>query len=127
MNDKRHAMRISFVANCLLTNEDYQLPCRVENISLNGALVRVDSLKGKKIHPDDTFDMILDNGSKESSVKIPVQVVHHAYSYIGLKFIHMNQEIEDSIIKFMDILYINKISELNTSKLHQNLRKYLED
>jgi hypothetical protein len=110
----------------MLKHKDYQLPCRVENISLSGVLVRIEASRSKSIHSDEKFEMILDNKKSEEPVHIPVQVVHHAFTYIGLKFPVMNEDIKDVIEIFMDILYTNNSFEpKTTSNLYQSLNKYL--
>jgi c-di-GMP-binding flagellar brake protein YcgR len=128
MNDKRHFQRIGFVANCILQHKNCQLHGRVENISLNGVLVRADNSNNEPIQQGDKFILILGSGNDDKTVHIPTQVVHHAFNYIGLKFIDVNKEIEDTINVFMSRVYTNKVSATTTiSNLYHSLETYTKE
>jgi hypothetical protein len=125
MNERRHSQRIGFVVNCLLKHKDYQLPGRVENISLNGVLVRIDKASNEWICPDDEFTLILDNGGEGKNIHIPALVVHYAFTYIGLRFIELNGEMEDIVTNFMDMADSNRDSAVNAiSNLYHSIEKY---
>lgn len=69
-------------------------PCRIENISACGTLVR---LKDSTCDPlqvgDGCLLTIYTNTDQETpAMQVETQVIHHAFTLVGLKFIELNSE-----------------------------------
>jgi len=113
MENRRQFTRILFSINAILEIEQHNYPVTIHDISLNGALATMptikDSLKGKLglLH----FDLA--NG--ESVVEMHIAVVHELNDEIGLQC---------NAIDIDSVTHLRRLVELNLgdeSQLHKEL------
>lgn len=86
MRENRAARRISMVAKGELRHKSQCLRCRLENISLTGALVSLEDSAREPIPPGADCILTLRHGEGANPVDVTAQVVHYGFGLVGLNF-----------------------------------------
>jgi hypothetical protein len=102
MIGKRRFHRIGLASKCSLAGNEATHEGRLENLSLNGALV---SFKGSiLVRPGNrgTFSFHVDGHAVP--LRFEVEVVHSGFSMVGVKFLDMDAETKVRLAELMERL-----------------------
>jgi hypothetical protein len=77
-------------AKCILYFEGCDFLGVIENISLSGALIKLDNNMPDSIHPGDTCDMVFCSNSDLFPVKYTCRVIRLDSAIIGIEFLKLN-------------------------------------
>jgi len=97
MSDKRRYPRVSCKVCGLLEHEDTCFNCRLENISLSGALVSLTDSSSGLIRLGDPFFLKIGSDGDEEPFVIPTRVAHIGFSLLGLAFLELDGEVRNSL------------------------------
>jgi len=87
----------SFTADGMLQQKDMQHHIQLENISRNGAVVRLKDEAGEQLRPGDCCTLTLETHQGKSPLIITTHVVHYSFTLAGLRFSGLNKESEDEL------------------------------
>ena len=90
MHENRSSQRITVVAKGELRYKNQRLRCRLENISLSGALVTLEDVVRDPIPPKADCVLVLRNGDDSMPVDVAARVVHYGFGLVGLSFCHQD-------------------------------------
>jgi hypothetical protein len=86
-SDARRGMRIACSDRCLLIYNGDSHPCKLENISLSGALLRCDGAVPGRLSLGDRCGVLLCCDPKICSGENPARVVRLNETKVGLQFL----------------------------------------
>jgi len=87
VSDARHGTRVACSDRCLLIHNGASHPCKLENISLSGALVQCDCAVSGSLSLGDRCGVLLCCDPKICSGEYPALVVRLNESRVGLQFL----------------------------------------
>jgi hypothetical protein len=90
MDKIMQSSRIVCAAECILNFDGVDFPGVIENISLTGALIKLDSEMPAGIRPGDTCDMIFCSSPDVYPIKYTSKVVRLDSTLIGIEFLELN-------------------------------------
>ena len=102
MNEKRRFSRIKYVVGGKLQCREATFICRLENLSMGGALVTIRNAAMTDICIGDTCFLKLYHEVEGRFVTVEAQIAHHGFSFVGLAFINPNAETKASLEKIME-------------------------
>lgn len=82
--------RIVCEAKCILNFDGFDFQGVIENISLSGALIKLNDKITNSIQPGDTCDMIFCNNPDLYPVKYTCKVIRLDSAIIGIEFLELN-------------------------------------
>jgi len=101
MREQRRFPRVSNNVDGLLKHEKTNFNCRLENISLSGALVSLRDSSTEMIHLGDTFCLRIGREGAGCSIAIRTRVAHIEFSLLGLAFLDLDDMCKISIEKII--------------------------
>ena len=122
MVEKRKSHRFRLVALCTLSRHDASYQGQLENISLNGALVRFE--QGSKEFLDGEYDFTVCMEDHDLHLRIIVEVVCVTNGLTGLKFVSCDADTDSNLGQLLKKLAYGQ-DHLGTEK--ENIRKHLTD
>jgi len=90
MDNMVHSSRIVCEAKCILNFDGFDIQGVIENISLSGALIKLDSKMPDSIKPGDMCDMIFCSNPDLYPVKYTSKVIRLDSAIIGIEFLELN-------------------------------------
>jgi hypothetical protein len=90
MFEKRRFHRIRLTVKSELTHSNINYPGRLENISLNGALISFSD--GVVVPRDEECILTIHLDDEDTPFRLGVEVIHSNFTMIGIKFIASNVE-----------------------------------
>ena len=87
---KAPSSRIVCEARCILTFDGLDFPGVIINLSLSGALIKMDDTIPDTIGPDDLCDLIFCTNQDQYPLKYSCKVVRVETGMIGLQFLELN-------------------------------------
>jgi len=102
MTEKRRFSRSTYVVGGKLHCRDTIFICRIENISMGGALVTISDAISTDICVGDTCLLQLYHEVKGRHITVEAQIVHHGFSFIGLSFLNIDEETKVSLETIME-------------------------
>lgn len=97
MSDKRRYRRVSCEVCGLLEHEDTCITCRLENISLSGALVSLKDSTCGPIRLGDSFYLKIGDDPDGDPCVIRTRVAHIGFSLLGLAFLDLDGAVRNSL------------------------------
>lgn len=97
--DKRRFHRVTCAVPGELVHHEMSYACRLENVSLRGALISADECIMVPLGEICTLSMPLQAGGLP--VTVEAVVVHSFFSMVGLLFTHFNGDAERRLLEFM--------------------------
>lgn len=82
--------RIVCEAKCILNFDGFDFQGVIENISLSGALIKLNDKITNSIQPGDTCDMIFRSNPDLYPVKYTCKVIRLDSAIIGIEFLELN-------------------------------------
>jgi len=122
MTEKRKFPRVRLASKGMLSKDETNYQGKLENISLNGALVRFDQCV--IVPPGGGYNLTVYIDGEDAPLQLVVEVIFATYSLVGVKFVSWEGDAETRLR-----LLVERItSELDGQRLEQeNLRKNLTD
>lgn len=102
MIERRRFQRIRFTALCELIHNRISYKGRLENISLNGALVS--SNEGLIVPQDDECILTFSLTGEADPLRMVVTVIYSNFTMIGIKFVSMDAETRERLINLVTAL-----------------------
>ena len=90
MNKRVKHSRIVCAAKCILNYDGFDYEGVVANISLSGALIKLDNNIPSKIVPGNKCDMMLCSTMDSYPVKYTCRVIRFDSDIIGIEFLELN-------------------------------------
>ena len=90
MDKLEQSSRIVCEAECVLNFDGVDYQGVIENISLTGALIKLDNRMPDNIRPGDTCDMIFCSSPDVYPIKYTSKVVRLDSALIGIEFLELN-------------------------------------
>jgi hypothetical protein len=90
MDKRMHGSRIVCEAKCILNFDGFDYQGVIENISLSGALIKLNDKMPVNIHPGDKCDMIFCSNPDLYPVKYTCKVIRLDSAIIGIEFLELN-------------------------------------
>ncbi|MGD0584983.1 MAG: PilZ domain-containing protein [Oryzomonas sp.] len=86
MTEKRRFRRISYVVGGTLQCRDATFRCRLENLSMGGALVTIRDADVTGLRTGDTCLLRLYHEIEGRYITVEALIAHHVFSFVGLGF-----------------------------------------
>jgi len=102
MAEKREFSRITYVAGGTLQYRDTTLNCRLENISMSGALVTIRNSTITDFQPGNICLLKLYDELEDRHITIEALIAHYAFAYAGLTFINFDVATQISLEMIME-------------------------
>lgn len=100
--NKRKFDRIQFNAVAKLQTNTQLLPCQLLDISLKGALLKLDG--SLKADPTIPYTLIIELSDSTTIIKMDVQIIHEEADHLGVKCVHIDMD---------SISHLKRLVELN--------------
>jgi hypothetical protein len=97
MTEKRRFHRITYVVGGTLLCRDTAFRCRLENISMNGALITIRDAAIPDLHTGDTCLLRLYHEIEGRYITVEAQIAHHVFAIVGLGFLSLDAETKASL------------------------------
>jgi len=81
---------------------DATFRCRLENLSMDGALVTIRGADITGLHTGDTCLLRLYHEIEGRYITVMAQIAHHAFSIVGLSFLSLDAETKKSLEAIME-------------------------
>ena len=81
---------------------DAAFRCRLENLSMAGALVTIRDAATPDLHTGDTCLLRLYHEIEGRHVTVEAQIAHHVFAVVGLGFLCLDAETKTSLQKIME-------------------------
>lgn len=101
MTEKRRFERVRYVVGGKLQYRDTTFICRIENLSMGGALVTIREAAITDIGHGDTCLLQLYHEIKGRYISVEALVVHHGFAFVGLSFLKLDEESKNSLEEIM--------------------------
>ena len=102
MTEKRRFSRITCVVEGTVLCRDVTFNCRLENLSLSGALVTIRDSAVTGIRDGDTCTLRLKREIEGRHFTVEALVVNHVFAFVGLAFLNLAPETKVSLEKIME-------------------------
>jgi hypothetical protein len=102
MTEKRRYSRLTYVVRGKLHCRDTIFNCRLENLSMGGALVTIRDAVITDIRTDDNCLLQLYHEIERRHITIEALVAHHGFAFVGLVFLNLDVETKASLEKIME-------------------------
>ena len=90
MDEMGHGLRFHCDAKCILIFEGFDYHGVIENVSLSGALIKLDDKVPISIHPGNRCDLMLCGNPELCPLKYTCKVIRLDSAIIGVQFIELN-------------------------------------
>jgi PilZ domain len=90
MDNMKKSVRIICEAKCILNFDGFDYQGVIENISLSGALIKLNDKMPVSMHPGDKCDMIFCSNPDLYPVKYTCKVTRLDSAIIGIEFLELN-------------------------------------
>jgi c-di-GMP-binding flagellar brake protein YcgR len=90
MRNKEPSSRIVCEAKCLLSFDELDLEGVIENLSLSGALIKLNDKTPNNIQPGDNCDLMFNSDQDLYPIKYTSKVVRVDLEIIGVQFLELN-------------------------------------
>jgi c-di-GMP-binding flagellar brake protein YcgR len=90
MSNKVPKSRIVCEAKCILSFDGFDFQGVIENLSLSGALIKLNNNLPNTIHPGDNCDLMFNSDPDLYPVKYTSKVVRVDSEIIGIQFLELN-------------------------------------
>jgi PilZ domain len=97
MIEKRQLHRITYVVGGTLQCRDGTFRCRLENLSMAGALVTIREAAITDIHVGDACSLRLYHEIEGRYIAMEALIAHHVFAIVGLKFLSLGVETKTSL------------------------------
>lgn len=97
MAENRQLKRVPYVAGGTFQYRDTTFSCRLENISMAGALISIRNLTATDFRPGHICILNLFDEMEGQHISIEVLIAHHSFSYVGLEFIYLDVDAQVSL------------------------------
>lgn len=101
MTEKRRFRRIKYVVGGTLQCHGSACSCRLENLSMAGALITIRDTSATEIRVGDHCFLRMYHEIEAKHVIIEGYVIHHVFAFVGLAFTNLSAEIEASLDAIM--------------------------
>lgn len=102
MTEKRRFSRIKYVVGGKLLCRETTFICRLENLSMGGALVTIRNATINGICIGDTCLLQLYHEIEGRHISVESLVAHHGFAFVGLAFLNLDAEAKASLEKIME-------------------------
>jgi hypothetical protein len=102
MTEMRRFHRITYVVGGTLLCRDAAFRCRLENLSMTGALVTIRDAVMPDLHTGDTCLLRLYHEIEGRQITVEAQIAHHVFAIVGLGFLSLDAETKTSLEKIME-------------------------
>jgi len=102
MAENRQHGRVSYIAVGTLKYRNATFDCRLENISMSGALVSIRNTTATDFRPGNICLLNLYDELECRQISIEVLVAHHAFAYAGLRFLSLDVDTQVSLEAIME-------------------------
>src|SRR5476651_990120 len=102
MADIRQFNRIPYVASATLEYRDSTFKCRIENISMAGALISLENTFLTDYRSGNICILNIFDELKGRHITIEVLVAHYAFAYVGLRFLKLDTDTQMSLEMIME-------------------------
>jgi hypothetical protein len=102
MTEKRRFRRITYVVGGTLQCRDAAFRCRLENLSMNGALVTIRDAAVTGLRTGDTCVLRLYHEIEGRYITVEALIAHHVFSIAGLGFLNLDAETRTSLETIME-------------------------
>jgi len=120
MIEKRNYRRIRLATKSVLSCNEVVLSGQLENISMNGALIRLEH--GSFLPQGSQYDLTVYISDDNSPLQLNVEVVCFSFAMAGVKFISYKSDTESRLAKLMESLSTD--SEMSRVE-HEKVRRRL--
>ena len=100
MVEKRRYHRVQFSAPVVFAHLDMVYGGRLENLSLNGALVSFDD--GIVVPQGDAGILVIGSDGADDQIRIGIEVVHSHFTMIGMRFVSMDREAQSRLYSLLE-------------------------
>ncbi|RII25500.1 MAG: hypothetical protein CXR30_18505 [Geobacter sp.] len=101
MTEKRRFRRITYVVGGTLQCHGSTFSCRLENLSVAGALITIRDTSATDIRVGDHCFLRMYHEIEARHVIMEAYVIHHVFAFVGLAFTNLSAEIEASLVSIM--------------------------
>lgn len=101
MTEKRRFSRITYVVGGKLQCRDTTFICRLENLSMGGALVTIRNAAITEICVGETCLLRLYHEIEGRYITVEALVAHHEFAFVGLSFLNLDSETKASLERIM--------------------------
>ncbi|NVN91176.1 MAG: PilZ domain-containing protein [Desulfuromonadales bacterium] len=92
MKSTRRSIRHSCNTRGSLQHRGMHCPCRLENISMYGSLIRLKDSTCEPIQMGDACTLTIYKNPEKPAVHIATRVVHQGFTLVGLQFVDLDSE-----------------------------------
>jgi len=115
MKEKRQCKRIRFDAKCSLSHNNINYLGRLENISLNGALISFN--EGLIIPKDEKCFLTIYIEGIKAPLRSDVTVIHSNFTMVGIKFTSKSEMLKAALENLIDRLTSKDEHRINEKTL----------
>ena len=124
MIEKRKFQRVRLAANIILRHKDVDYKGKVENISISGALVRLE--RSVVVSLGDEYILTINAEGEDIPLQIFVEVVCASLSLAGIKFVSCDAETSVRLLQLLQNLTTKPNTlETDREKIRLHLNNYL--
>ncbi len=102
MIEKRNSHRIRLSTKSILSHDEVTLTGQLENISMNGALIRLEH--GTYLPQGSEFDLTVFINDESTPLQLDVEVVCVSFAMAGVKFVSYKADTEGRLAQLMEAL-----------------------
>jgi hypothetical protein len=102
MTEKRRFHRFTYVVGGTLQCRDATFRCRLENLSMDGALVTIRDADITDLHTGDTCLLRLYHEIEGRYITMEALIAHHVFAIVGLRFLSLDAETKTSLETIME-------------------------
>lgn len=102
MAEGRYFNRVLYVAGGTFQYRDFTFVCRLENVSMAGALVSIRNLTNIDFRPGNICILNLFDELEGHHISIEALIAHHSFTYVGLEFIYLDVDAQVSLKIIME-------------------------
>jgi len=102
MTEKRRFSRITYMVGGTLKCHGSSFSCRLENLSMSGALVTTRDISATDIRVGDHCFLSMYHEIEGRHLIVEAKVVHQVFAFVGLAFTNLTAEIEASLESILE-------------------------
>ena len=102
MTEKRRFHRITYVVGGTLLCRDAAFRCRLENLSMSGALVTIRGADTPELRTGDTCQLRLYHEIEGRYITVEARIAHHVFAIVGLGFLKLDAGTKMSLETIME-------------------------
>ena len=117
MDEKRRFKRVRVSASCSLTYNNITYLGRLENISLNGALISFND--GIVIPKDERCNLKVYLEETDTPLRTEIEVIHSNFTMLGVRFDKNDRVAEEALANLLERLTSGVENPVNEQKIFQ--------